>query len=43
MSALWWGVWVLQRVINVTPHFFKKQKYVIKAERVALEQFKVAK
>ena len=45
MFALWrLGRLVLQRVLNnVTPHFFKKQKYVIKADKLVLEQFKLTK
>ena len=34
---------MLQRVKYVTPHFFEKQKYIIKAIKVALELFKLAK
>ena len=43
MLAGGWCVWVLQRVNYVTRHFFKKQNYVIKAVKVVLEQFKLAK
>ena len=34
---------MLQRVNYVTPHLFTKQNYVIKAVKVVLEQFKLAK
>ena len=34
---------MLQRVKYVTPHFFYKQKYKIKAIKVVLELFKLAK
>ena len=34
---------MLQCVIYVTPHFFEKQKYKIKAIKVVLELFKLAK
>ena len=34
---------MLQRVKYVTPHFFEKQKYKIKAIKVVLELFKLAK
>ena len=37
------GVCVLQRVKYVTPHLKKTQNYVIKAVKVVLEQFKLAK
>ena len=34
---------MLQRVEYVTPHFFEKQKYKIKAIKEVLELFKLAK
>ena len=34
---------MLQRVKYVTPQFFEKQKYKIKAIKVVLELFKLAK
>ena len=34
---------MLQRVNYVTSHFFKNQNYVIKAVKVVLEQFILAK
>ena len=34
---------MLQRVKYVTPHFFEKQKYKIKAIIVVFELFKLAK
>ena len=36
-------VWVLQRVEYVTPHFWEKQKYKIKAIKEVFELFKLAK
>ena len=38
-----WGVWVIQRVKYVTPHFFEKQKIKIKTINIVLELFKLAK
>ena len=34
---------MLQRVKYVTPHSFEKQKYIIKAIKVVLELFNLAK
>ena len=43
MLAIWrLGVWVLQRVKYVTPNYFEKQNYKIKAIKMALELFKLA-
>ena len=37
------GVWVLRHVKYVTPHFLEKQQNKIRAIKVTLELFKLAK